>query len=157
MASAGNMSAWPGDYDRQKEEKAAMKLKTRIILGFTMIILMPLLLFAATLYGFSQSQKTQVQTESDGTVYDISIIDSADSQGRVHVMAKDLFISAFIILISVALVVGLWVYRSIAVPLVKLKKRRRISKREILTSSWMWKEMMNFQSYARILRRCAAV
>ena len=99
-----------------------MKLKTRIILGFTMIILMPLLLFAATLYGFSQSQKTQVQTESDGTVYDISITDSADSQGRVHVMAKDLFISAFIILISVALVVGLWVYRSIAVPLVKLKK-----------------------------------
>ena len=108
----------------EKEEKAVMKLKTRIILGFTMIILMPLLLFAATLYGFSQSQsqKAQAQTESDGTVYDISITDSADSQGRVHVMAKDLFISAFVILISVALVVGLWVYRSIAVPLVKLKK-----------------------------------
>lgn len=108
----------------EKEEKAVMKLKTRIILGFTMIILMPLLLFAATLYGFSQSQsqKAQVQTESDGTVYDISITDSADSQSRVHVMAKDLFISAFVILISVALVVGLWVYRSIAVPLVKLKK-----------------------------------
>ena len=101
-----------------------MKLKTRIILGFTMIILMPLLLFAATLYGFSQSQaqKALAVTESDGTVYDISITDSADSQGRVHVMAKDLFISAFVILISVALVVGLWVYRSIAVPLVKLKK-----------------------------------
>lgn len=101
-----------------------MKLKTRIILGFTMIILMPLLLFAATLYGFSQSQaqKAQAVTESDGTVYDISITDSADSQGRVHVMAKDLFISAFVILISVALVVGLWVYRSIAVPLLKLKK-----------------------------------
>lgn len=101
-----------------------MKLKTRIILGFTMIILMPLLLFAATLYRFSQSQaqKAQAVTESDGTVYDISITDSADSQGRVHVMAKDLFISAFVILISVALVVGLWVYRSIAVPLVKLKK-----------------------------------
>ena len=101
-----------------------MKLKTRIILGFTMIILMPLLLFAATLYGFrqSQAQKAQAVTEGDGTVYDISITDSADSQGRVHVMAKDLFISAFVILISVALVVGLWVYRSIAVPLVKLKK-----------------------------------
>ena len=101
-----------------------MKLKTRIILGFTMIILMPLLLFAATLYGFSQSQaqKAQAVTESDGTVYDISITDSADSQGRVHVMAKDLFISAFVILISVAMVVGLWVYRPIAVPLVKLKK-----------------------------------
>ena len=101
-----------------------MKLKTRIILGFTMIILLPLLLFAATLYGFSQSQaqKTQVQVEGDETVYDISLTGSADSQGRVHVMAKDLFISAFVILFSVALVVGLWVYRSIAVPLVKLKK-----------------------------------
>lgn len=101
-----------------------MKLKTRIILGFTMIILVPLILFAATLYGFSQSQsqKTQVQTESGETVYDISITDSADSQSRIHLMAKDLFISAFVILISVALVVGLWVYRSIAVPLVKLKK-----------------------------------
>ena len=101
-----------------------MKLKTRIILGFTMIILLPLLLFAATLYGFSQSQaqKTQVQVEGDETVYDISLTGSADSQGKVHVMAKDLFISAFVILISVALVVGLWVYRSIAVPLVKLKK-----------------------------------
>ena len=65
-----------------------MKLKTRIILGFTMIILMPLLLFAATLYGFSQSQKTQVQTESDGTVYDISIIDSADSQARKKLPAR---------------------------------------------------------------------
>ena len=101
-----------------------MKLKTRIILGFTMIILMPLLLFAATLYGFSQSQaqKAQAVTESDGTVYDISITDSADSQGRVHVMAMDFFICAFVILISVALFVGLWLYRSIAVPLVKLKK-----------------------------------
>ncbi len=101
-----------------------MKLKTRIILGFTMIILVPLILFAATLYGFSQSQsqKAQVQTENGETVYDISITDSADSQSRIHLMAKDLFISAFVILISVALVVGLWVYRSIAVPLVKLKK-----------------------------------
>ena len=109
---------------KKKKDRTVMKLKTRIVLGFTMIILMPLLLFAATLYGFSQSQaqKAQAVTESDGTVYDISITDSADSQGRVHVMAKDLFISAFVILISVALVVGLWVYRSIAVPLVKLKK-----------------------------------
>lgn len=101
-----------------------MNLKTRIILGFTMIILLPLLLFAATLYGFSQSQvqKTRILTEGEEMVYDITLTNTEDSQGRVRVMAKDLFISAFVILISVALVVGLWVYRSIAVPLVKLKK-----------------------------------
>ena len=123
-AASYDMEAVENFRKKKKKDRTVMKLKTRIILGFTMIILMPLLLFAATLYGFSQSQaqKAQAVTESDGTVYDISITDSADSQGRVHVMAKDLFISAFVILISVALVVGLWVYRSIAVPLVKLKK-----------------------------------
>ena len=111
-----------------------MKLKTRIIVGFGMSILVPLLLFSATLYGLGHTKFAQQTKDSSEVVYDISvgesthsqtqvrIIDSADSQGRVHVMAKDLFISAFIILISVALVVGLWVYRSIAVPLVKLKK-----------------------------------
>ena len=136
-----------------------MKLKTRIILGFTMIILMPLLLFAATLYGFSQSQaqKTQAVTESDGTVYDISITDSADSQGRVHVMAKDLFISAFVILISVALVVGLWVYRSIAVPLVKLKKATQNIKEGNLDFVLDVEGKTNFLSSVRISRKCAAV
>lgn len=107
-----------------------MKLKTRIIVGFTMIILVPLLLFAATLYGFSQTQSRQseVQTQEAGLnaaseeVYDIAIAESEDSQARIHLMVKDLFFSAFVILIFTALAVGLWVYRSIAAPLVKLKK-----------------------------------
>ncbi|WP_373215736.1 sensor histidine kinase [Ruminococcus sp. 5_1_39BFAA] len=101
-----------------------MKLKTRIIVGFVMIILVPLLLFAATLYGFSQSQSRQIQTEigEDGEVYDISIAESANSNARINLMAKDLFFTAFVILIFTALAVGLWVYRSIATPLVKLKK-----------------------------------
>ena len=99
-----------------------MRLKTRIIVGFTMIILVPLLLFAATLYGFRQSQANQVQTEADGTVYDISIAESSNSTARINIMTKDLFFTAFVILIFTALAVGLWVYRSIATPLVKLKK-----------------------------------
>lgn len=101
-----------------------MKLKTRIIVGFVMIILVPLLLFAATLYGFSQSQSRQIQTEigEDGEIYDISIAESANSNARINLMAKDLFFTAFVILIFTALAVGLWIYRSIATPLVKLKK-----------------------------------
>ena len=99
-----------------------MRLKTRIIVGFTMIILVPLLLFAATLYGFRQSQANQVQTEADGTGYDISIAESSNSTARINIMTKDLFFTAFVILIFTALAVGLWVYRSIATPLVKLKK-----------------------------------
>lgn len=103
-----------------------MKLKARIIVGFTMIILVPLLLFAAVLYGFRETQSkqtvTQTETDSDGEVYDIAISQSDEGHARIHLMTKDLFLSAFIILIFTALAIGLWLYRSIATPLVKLKK-----------------------------------
>ncbi len=103
-----------------------MKLKTRIIVGFIMIILVPLLLFAATLYGFGQSQARQMKEQQMNTdesvVYDIAITESVNGQARIQLMTKDLFFSAFVILIFTALAVGLWIYRSIAAPLVKLKK-----------------------------------
>lgn len=103
-----------------------MKLKTRIIVGFVAIILLPLLLFSASLYGFSQTQARHVQESSSQTVdsnqmiYDISLAQSSSSQ--VKLMAKDMILTATIILVFTALSVGLWIYRSIAVPLVKLKK-----------------------------------
>ena len=103
-----------------------MKLKTRIIVGFVAIILLPLLLFSASLYGFSQTQAMHVQesssqaSDSSQMVYDISLPQSSSSQ--VKLMAKDMILTATIILVFTALSVGLWIYRSIAVPLVKLKK-----------------------------------
>lgn len=102
-----------------------MKLKTRIVIGFLMIILVPLLLFAATLYGFSQSQGRNVSKQQESqsiSSYEISIEENAGSQAQIRLMAKDLFFTASVILIFTALSVGLWIYRSIAVPLVKLKK-----------------------------------
>ena len=98
-----------------------MKLKTRIIVGFVAIILLPLLLFSASLYGFSQTQESSSQaSDSSQMVYDISLPQSSSSQ--VKLMAKDMILTATIILVFTALSVGLWIYRSIAVPLVKLKK-----------------------------------
>ena len=103
-----------------------MKLKTRIIVGFVAIILLPLLLFSASLYGFSQTQARYVQesssqaSDSSQMVYDISLAQSSSNQ--VKLMAKDMILTATIILVFTALSVGLWIYRSIAVPLVKLKK-----------------------------------
>lgn len=103
-----------------------MKLKTRIIVGFVAIILLPLLLFSASLYGFSQTQAKHVQesssqaSDSSQMVYDISLPQSSSSQ--VKLMTKDMILTATIILVFTALSVGLWIYRSIAVPLVKLKK-----------------------------------
>lgn len=103
-----------------------MKLKTRIIVGFIAVILLPLLLFSASLYGFSRTQVKHVQesssqaADSNEMVYDISLAQSSGSQ--VKLMAKDMILTATIILVFTALSVGLWIYRSIAVPLVKLRK-----------------------------------
>ena len=103
-----------------------MKLKTRIMVGFIAVILLPLLLFSASLYGFSRTQVKHVQesssqaADSNEMVYDISLAQSSSSQ--VKLMAKDMILTATIILVFTALSVGLWIYRSIAVPLVKLRK-----------------------------------
>ena len=47
-----------------------MKLKTRIIIGFGMSILVPLLLFSASLYGLSHTKLAQQEKNSSEVVYD---------------------------------------------------------------------------------------
>ncbi len=114
--------------DAEGREEFKTKLKSRIIVGFVMIILVPLLLFAATLYGMAQSQNlSQPQTaeivmETEGSGYEGIAIAQSNGRTQIQIMVKDLFLAAFIILIFTAMAVGLWIYRSIAAPLVKLKK-----------------------------------
>lgn len=101
-----------------------MKLKNRIIVGFLMIILMPMLLLAATLFGISEAQHHN--SSSSDTVqesaYDITIADTGSSQTSIQIMTKDLFFTALVILIFTSVSIGLWIYRSVAAPLVKLRK-----------------------------------
>lgn len=101
-----------------------MKLKNRIIVGFLMIILMPMLLLAATLFGISEAQHHN--SSSSDTVqesaYDITIADTESSQTSIQIMTKDLFFTALVILIFTSVSIGLWIYRSVAAPLVKLRK-----------------------------------
>lgn len=99
-----------------------MKLKTRIMVGFGMSILVPLLLFSATLYGLGHTKFAQQTKDSSEVVYDISVGESPHSQTQVRIIAKDLLFTATVILVFTALSIGLWIYRSIATPLVKLKK-----------------------------------
>ncbi len=63
----------------------------------------------------------QTQNSSD-VVYDISIGETSNSQTQVRLIAKDMLFTATVILVFTALSIGLWIYRSIATPLVKLKK-----------------------------------
>ncbi len=101
-----------------------MKLQTRIIVGFLMVILVPVLLFMATLYGFGQIQAghlTQAQ-DAEASYYDLSIAESNNSNARVQLMTKDVLFVALIIMTFTSLTVGSWIYRSVAAPLVKLKR-----------------------------------
>ena len=110
-----------------------MKLQTRIMVGFFMIILVPLLLFAATFHGMREAQiREEKKAETAETVsaehdygYGITIADSETGQDGIQIMTKDLFVSALVILVFTSLSVGLWIYRSIATPLVKLRKATR--------------------------------
>ena len=121
------------DYSDWAEQGGFMKLQTRIMVGFFMIILVPLLLFAATLHGMREAQiREEKKAETAETVsaehdygYGITIADSETGQDGIQIMTKDLFVSALVILVFTSLSVGLWIYRSIATPLVKLRKATR--------------------------------
>ena len=101
-----------------------MKLRTRILVWFLMVVLVPLLLFTAALYGFRESQikNSENMQINDTTNYDITIADSVTGQESLQIMTKDLLVTAFIILVFTSVSVGLWIYRSIAAPLVKLRR-----------------------------------
>lgn len=101
-----------------------MKLKTRIMVGFLMVILVPLLLFTAAFYGFREYQIRDSEDThiSRNEMYDITIADSVTGQDSLQIMTKDLFITVLVILVFTSVSVGLWIYRSIAAPLVKLRR-----------------------------------
>lgn len=107
-----------------------MKLKTRIITGFIMVIIIPMLLFTAIFYGLSENSARKAKNistitaidSSQGTVYDIEIAESNNGKAAVRFMLTDAFIVVLVILIFTSLAAGSWIYRSIAAPLVKLRK-----------------------------------
>ena len=101
-----------------------MKLRTRILVGFLMVILVPMLLLSAALYGFRETQvrSSQKSQTAQETTYDITIAETDGTQSGIQIMTKDLFFTALIILIFTSVSVGLWIYRSVATPLVKLRR-----------------------------------
>lgn len=99
-----------------------MKLQTRIIIGFLMVILVPLLLFMATLFGFGYFQANQEKgAQAPDTAYDLSIVEFNGSTAKVQLRAEDVLFMILVILVFTSVTVGTWLYRSVAVPLVKLK------------------------------------
>ena len=99
-----------------------MKLKTRIIVGFMLVIVVPVILFSATIYGVTHMKSETVQkAQALGENYDIAIVNSVDEKAGAKLMTKDIIFVVVTVLVFTSLLVGTWIYRSIASPLVKLK------------------------------------
>lgn len=99
-----------------------MKLKTRITVGFMLVIVVPVILFSATIYGVTHMKSEQIQkAQASEQNYDIAIVDSADQTAGAKLMTKDIIFVVVTVLVFTSLLVGTWIYRSIASPLVKLK------------------------------------
>lgn len=99
-----------------------MKLKTRITVGFMLVIVVPVILFSATIYGVTHMKSEQIQrAQASEQNYDIAIIDSTDQTAGATLMTKDIIFVVVTVLVFTSLLVGTWIYRSIASPLVKLK------------------------------------
>ena len=99
-----------------------MKLKTRITVGFMLVIVVPVILFSATIYGVTHMKSEQIQkAQASEQNYDIAIVDSADQTAGAKLMTKYIIFVVVTVLVFTSLLVGTWIYRSIASPLVKLK------------------------------------
>lgn len=99
-----------------------MKLRTRIIAGFLMVILVPQLLFAAVLFAYGRNQGTPSVQNGNASSYEISISGKDLNEHKVNMPGRDLFLTTTLILIFTSLIVGIWIYGSISIPLLKLKK-----------------------------------
>jgi len=99
-----------------------MKLKTRMITGFVLVILVPQLLLAVALFAYSRSQPADSRKTGMHMAQEISISVPDSDYKTVSLRTRDMFFTLSVILLFTSLAVGIWIYRSISVPLIKLKK-----------------------------------
>ncbi len=100
-----------------------MKLRTRITIGFLLVIVIPLLLFAGAMYALRYNQTRHAPVENDAEItYEISLEEQEKNAVNVRMGAKDFLLVATVILVVTALIIGFWIYSSIAVPVQKLQK-----------------------------------
>ncbi len=91
-----------------------MKLKTRIFLSFLLIILIPIILTSAVLFGTSIVNKSLLVT-----MYGI---DPGSVTAYSGIVQRNIIFLMVLILVITALILSLWLYRGVMIPIVNLKK-----------------------------------
>lgn len=110
-----------------------MKLKTRIIMAFFLIIIIPILLLSIIYFGF---RRYSVQLDAIEKSYDVTSFvnapeheESADFNqirpeplNRIKNLIRELSVSTVLILVITCMILFLWLYRSIHSPILKLRE-----------------------------------
>lgn len=91
-----------------------MKLKTRIFLSFLIIVLVPLLLSGAVLFGFGLYQAKTIEQRYGVQVESIV--------PQIRMLIIDVLVTMICILVITAVALSFWIYRGVITPLEKLTK-----------------------------------
>ncbi len=96
-----------------------MKLSTKLVITFFVIVFMPILL---ALFAFCVIRLIQMNTVAQQTGVDIGAIAYKIDMSQIEVLVEDMAVCIVLILAATGLSITAWIYRSIVTPICKLEE-----------------------------------
>lgn len=96
-----------------------MKLSTKLVITFFVIVFMPILL---ALFAFCVIRLIQMNTVAQQTGVDIGAIAYKIDMFQIEVLVEDMAVCIVLILAATGLSITAWIYRSIVTPICKLEE-----------------------------------
>lgn len=104
--------------NRMKMEAIHMKLRTRLVVSFFLIVFVPILL---AVFAFFAIRLVQMKTISTKDGIDINVLAYSINYTHLKVLLEDMALCIVFILILTGLTITAWIYRGIVTPIRKLE------------------------------------
>ena len=96
-----------------------MKLSTRLVITFLVIVFMPMLL---ALFAFFVIRLVQVNTVTQQSGFDLGALAQKMDITQAGALVEDMAVCVLLILVATGLSITAWIYRSIVTPICKLEE-----------------------------------
>ena len=96
-----------------------MKLSTKLVITFFVIVFMPILL---ALFAFFVIRLIQMNAVAQQTGIDIGVLAYKIDMSQIEVLVEDMAICIVLILAATGLSITAWIYRSIVTPICRLEE-----------------------------------
>ena len=96
-----------------------MKLITKLVITFLVIVFMPILL---ALFAFFVIRMVQVNTVAQQSGFDLGALAQKMDISQAGALIKDMAVCVLLILVATGLSITAWIYRSIVTPICKLEE-----------------------------------